>query len=140
MSRYLLRRAALAAIAAKLVFAAAGCESKSPAGDLKGQVTFQGKPVTEGTVTLLNPTEGGAFEAQINSDGRYAVGGVTPGEFLVVITPPVEIVDTDPGKSPPAPVEKAAPNIPRKYRMQGTTPFKAAVQAGPNELNFEMKP
>jgi hypothetical protein len=50
----------------------------------------------------------------------------------------MQMMDTDPGKSPPAPVEKPAPNIPRKYRMQGTTPLRAPVQGGKNEFNFNM--
>jgi hypothetical protein len=58
---------------------------------------------------------------------------------VVVITPLVQIVDTDPGKSPPAPVEKPAPNIPQKYRQQGTTPLKETVKEGKNEFNFDLK-
>jgi hypothetical protein len=50
------------------------------------------------------------------------------------------MVDTDPGRSPPAPVEKHAPNIPPKYRMQGTTPLRAPVKKGPNTFDFDMKP
>jgi hypothetical protein len=48
------------------------------------------------------------------------------------------MMDTDPGKSPPAPVEKKAPDIPTKYRQQGSTPLKASVQAGENTIDFEM--
>jgi hypothetical protein len=104
-------------------------------------VTFKGSPVAEGLVTFLNPNEGGAAEATIKAGGEYEVAsGVVPGEYLVVVTPLVEIVDTDPGKSPPAPVEKKAPDIPPKYRMQGTTPLKASVQPGPNVFDFELKP
>jgi hypothetical protein len=65
---------------------------------------------------------------------------VVVGNYLVVITPPIHIVDTDPGRSPPAPVEKPAPNIPPKYRMQGSTPLKAPVKPGQNEFNFDMMP
>src|SRR5262249_34094558 len=117
--------------------------SSAPAATspVKGKVTFKGKPVEEGTVTFLNLTEGGAAEAQINKDGTYAFqGGVTPGDYHVVITPLMHIVDTDPGKSPPAPVERPAPDIPTKYRMQGTTPLRASVKPGPNEFPFDMTP
>jgi hypothetical protein len=62
------------------------------------------------------------------------------GNYIVVINPPVIIVDTDPGKSPPAPVEKDMPEIPQMYRMQGTTTLKAEVKPGQNEFNFEMQP
>jgi hypothetical protein len=117
-----------------------GCSSGG-AGEVRGKVTFKGAPVTEGTVTFLNPKEGGAAEGEIKSDGSYRlVGKVLAGEYLVVINPPMHIVDTDPGKSPPAPVEKPAPNIPRQYRQQGTTTLKATVKEGKNEFNFDMMP
>jgi hypothetical protein len=118
-----------------------GCDSGPQMGTVRGKVTFKGQPVKEGTVTLLNVTEGGAAEANINPDGTYAVAnGVALGEYVVEIKPLMEMKDTDPGKSPPAPVEKPAPDIPRRYRQQGTTPLKATVKAGENEINFEMTP
>jgi hypothetical protein len=110
-------------------------------GKVRGKVTFKGQPVKEGMLTFLNLSEGGAAEALLNADGTYAVAaGVPVGEYVVEIKPLTVIVDTDPGKSPPAPVEKKAPDIPRKYRQQGSTPLKAAVKAGENEFDFEMKP
>jgi hypothetical protein len=118
-----------------------GCDRGPATGEVSGKVTFQGKPVAEGTVTFLNPTEGGAHEAQIEKDGKYAIqGGAVVGEYVVEIKPLVVIVDTDPGKSPPAPVEKPAPDIPKKYRMQGTKPFTATVKSGKNEIDFAMTP
>jgi len=123
------------------MFLAAGCEKGPAKGDVRGKVTFKGQPVKEGRVTFLNPKEGGAAEALIGAEGAYAVqGGVVVGEYLVEITPLVEIRDTDPGKSPPAPVEKAAPDIPMKYRQQGKTPLRANVKPGKNDINFEMTP
>lgn len=120
---------------------ALGCRSGPPTGEVRGQVAFQGVPVTEGTITFLNPTQGGAAEGEIKSDGSYAlIGQVPTGEYVVVVTPPVVMMDTDPGKSPPAPVEKPARNIPRQYRQQGTTPLRATVKEGKNELNFDLKP
>jgi hypothetical protein len=131
----------LALVAGLLIAALPGCDSGPTAGEVRGKVTFKGQPVKEGMVTFLNTTEGGAFEGQIKSDGTYAVPNpVAVGEYVVEIKPPVVTVDTDPGKSPPAPVEKAMKDIPKKYRMQGTTPLKASVKAGPNELNFDMAP
>lgn len=119
----------------------AGCSSGPATGEVRGKVTFKGQPVTEGTITFLNPKEGGAGEGTLGSDGSYAIQGkLVVGEYLIVVNPPIHIVDTDPGKSPPAPVEKPAPNIPQKYRVQGTTPLKETVQKGKNEFNFDLKP
>jgi hypothetical protein len=120
---------------------AGGCSSGPVRGEVQGKVTFQGNPVKEGKVTFLSPEGLGDAEADISGNGSYAVqGGVVVGEYIVEIKPPVVMVDTDPGKSPPAPMEKKAPDIPRKYRMQGTTTLKASVKAGKNEINFEMTP
>jgi hypothetical protein len=127
-----------AALATFVLSGPVGCSRGPATGEVSGKVTYKGSPVTEGSVTFLNPTEGGAAEAQIEKDGSYKVGGVVVGEYLVEIKPLWHVVDTDPGKSPPAPMEKPAPNIPKKYRMQGTTPLKASVKQGPNEINFEM--
>jgi hypothetical protein len=132
---------AAAVCAAAVAVIQLGCEDGPARGEVSGKVTFKGNPVKEGLVTFLNPKEGGAHEANIQPDGSYAIqGGAVVGEYVVEIKPLVVIVDTDPGKSPPAPVEKAAPDIPKKYRMQGTTPLTAAVKQGKNEINFEMKP
>jgi hypothetical protein len=118
-----------------------GCSTGPPVGKVRGKVSFKGQPVKEGTVTLLNPTEGGAYEASINSDGTYEVpGDVKTGDYVVEIKPLMVMVDTDPGKSPPAPMEKKAPDIPVKYRQQGSTPLKASVKAGQNDIPFEMTP
>jgi hypothetical protein len=118
-----------------------GCSQGPPTGRVKGKVTFKGKPVVEGRVTLINETEGGAAEALINNDGTYAVDNpVEVRDYKVMITPLTEVVDTDPGKTPPMAIEKKAPDIPKRYRMPGSTPLTATVKTGENELNFEMKP
>jgi hypothetical protein len=121
-----------------------GCSSSSsgPAtGEVQGKVTFKGAPVTEGTITFLNPKEGGSGEGKLGPDGAYTIPNkLNVGEYVVVVTPPIHIVDTDPGKSPPAPVEKNVKNIPPKYRQQGLTPLKFKVEAGKNEANFDLLP
>lgn len=133
-------RAACATAAVSLAVVA-GCSSGPATGEVNGKVTFKGQPVTEGFVTFMNPNEGGAGEGKIGPDGSYAVvGKLVVGEYIAVVSPPMHIVDTDPGKSPPAPVEKNVKNIPVKYRQQGTTPFKFPVKEGKNEINLEMNP
>jgi hypothetical protein len=118
-----------------------GCDSGPARGEVTGKVTFKGNPVKEGKITFLNPAGAGDAEADIQPDGTYAVqGGAVVGDYVVVVAPLVEMKDTDPGKSPPAPVEKKAPDIPVKYRQQGKTPLKATVKAGKNGINFEMTP
>src|SRR5262245_9943386 len=77
------------------------CSSGPATGEVQGTVTFQGKAGTEGTVVLVNTTEGTGAEAQITKDGTYAVAGkVGVGGYQVIITPPRHMVDPDPGKPP----------------------------------------
>jgi hypothetical protein len=130
------------AISALLFCLSSGCSSGPVKGQVHGKVTFNGRPVKEGTVTFLNTKDGGAAEGSINADGTYVVqGGAIVGDYdKVEIKPLMELKDTDPGKTPPAMVEKPAPDIPPKYRMQGATPLKATVKPGKNEINFDMKP
>ena len=139
-----LRRTSVVALAFAILSLGAlpgGCSKGPPTGEVQGKVTFKGKPVTEGSVQFLNPKEGGSAGADLNADGTYVIKNpVVVGEYLVIVSPLIHIVDTDPGKSPPAPVEKPAPNIPPKYRMQGTTTLKAKVQTGKNIRDFDMTP
>ena len=130
------------ALAAMLMAAGlAGCKFGPPTGEVRGKVTFKGNPVTEGTITFLNPSGGGNGEAQIGKDGSYEVrGGLTVGDYIVLVTPPLHLVDTDPGKTPPSLVEKPAPNIPQKYRGQGSSPLRVKIEKGKNEHDFDMKP
>ena len=118
-----------------------GCFPSGPeVGEVSGKVTFKGKPVKEGIVTFLNPSEGGAGESPIDANGSYTIPQLVVGDYIVIVTPLMEMKDTDPGKSPPAPVEKSAPNIPVKYRQQGLTPLKSPVKKGKNEFQIEMSP
>jgi hypothetical protein len=129
----------LVILAGSLVIPA--CNQGPPMGKVHGKVTFKGQPVKEGTVTLLNLQQGGAYEATIGADGAYDIASpVAIGEYHVEIKPLMHMVDTDPGKSPPAPMEKPAPDIPKKYRQQGSTPLRANVKQGDNPINFEMTP
>ena len=85
----------------------AGCSSSGPAvGEVSGKVTFKNQPVKEGTVTFLNPNEGGAGESPIDANGNYTIPHLVVGEYIVIVTPLMEMKDTDPGKSPPAPVDR----------------------------------
>jgi hypothetical protein len=133
--------AARATAAVLLAAALVGCSSEPPFGEVSGTVTFKGQPVTEGSITFINPNEGGTAGADIGKDGSFTVPGkVKVGEYIVFIEPPMHMVDTSPGKTPPSPEYKPAPNIPVKYRQQGTTPFKETVKEGKNVFTFDMKP
>jgi len=119
----------------------AGCTSGPPTGEVRGKVTFKQKAVSEGKVTFVNPSGPGGGEGLLRKDGSYEIqGALVAGDYIVIVSPLMHMVDTDPGKTPPSPEEKPAPDIPAKYRSEGSSPFKATVKPGKNEFNFDMKP
>ena len=127
-----------------LVLAAgmAGCNSGPAVGDVQGRVTFEGKPVTEGSISFFNPQLGAGADAPLSGDGAYVIKtrirGLQVGDYIVFITPETYLDKSDP-TTPPARVEKNPANIPKKYRRQGTSPLKATVKEGKNEIHFDMK-
>lgn len=127
--------------AAFLVMGLAGCSRGPAVGEVTGKVTFGGRPVTEGTITFLNPTTGYVAAAALQDDGSYLIvtpeGGVVVGDYIVMVNPLIYVDRSNP-RTPPSPVEKTAPDIPQKYRTQGRTPLRAIVHSGPNTFNFEM--
>ena len=124
-----------------LAIGLAGCSRGPAVGEVSGKVTFGRKPVTEGTITFINPTTGYAAEAGLQQDGSYAIvtpeGGLVVGDYIVMVNPLMYIDRSNP-RTPPSPVERPAPNIPEKYRNQGRTPLRATVQKGPNTFDFDM--
>ena len=134
-----------------LAFAAAGCgPSGPPVGQLYGKITYQGQPVTEGTVSIFSADASGVAgaavpygaDASLGSDGsyRFQTGerGVLLGEYTVAILPPEELEPPNP-RTPSAMVPKNVANIPKKYRSASTSGLTATVKEGNNEHDFEMK-
>jgi hypothetical protein len=62
----------------------AGCGASSQPVDVSGKVTYQGKAVVCGTVTLVDPG-GNAKSGNIGPDGTYTVKGVSPGTVKVAV-------------------------------------------------------
>src|SRR5262245_14183171 len=110
-------------------------------GKVRGKVTFQGQPVTEGTVTFIEPETGHVAEAKLDNQGAYTVkGGLVVGKYTVMVNPPI-VIEPSTSKTPPSPVEKEVKNIPARYRNQGNTPLKGVkVEKGENKHDFELKP
>ena len=48
-----------------------GCRQKPPLGKVAGRVSYQGKPLAQGTVIFSNEPEGVGFQTPIQPDGSY---------------------------------------------------------------------
>ena len=66
-----------------------GCsdDGEPPVSTISGTVTFQGKPVTGGTLTFEMTTENGAvpYAGQIEPDGRYEITNAVPGKARISV-------------------------------------------------------
>src|SRR5262249_5331682 len=105
------------------------------------KVTYNGKPVPNGTITFI-PASGQAATGEIGPDGSYELktfrrgDGAVAGEHKVVI---VALEDTS-GKLPEQRGGTPAARIPDKYTSVATTDLKAEVKAEPNTIDFTLAP
>jgi len=112
-----------------LVVEAADSDKKAakaaPGGTLAGRITYKGKPVAGGTVTLRG--EGGrSYQATINADGTYALeGAIPPGEYRVT-------VEGDSSK----PGGKAA--LPARYAKAESSALRVIIAARANVSDFAL--
>jgi hypothetical protein len=71
-----------------LVVVCAGCSSK---GTVSGKVTYQGKPVTVGTVIFVPEAGGGGFSSNIR-DGEYKIERLPVGPVKISVSTPANTV------------------------------------------------
>lgn len=123
-----------------LLAACSGCGRERPpptSFPVSGLVTFEGQPITGGTVTFYHRSRNGG--GLIGTDGRFSVNGdgLPPATYYVAITPP------DPFASPPvpgaAPRERPQfPEIPEKYRTPIGSGIELEVKAETNYFVLNM--
>jgi hypothetical protein len=71
------------ALVALAALSAAGCNS--PNGSVTGEVTYDGQPVTDGTITFTPADGKGSVAGGPVAQGRYRVQNVPPGPKVVQI-------------------------------------------------------
>ena len=84
-------------------------------GKATGVVTFEGKPLAEGKITLYR--DNGQFVGAKIKDGKFAIDFVPAGMFRVTLE----------GK-----------DVPAKYALEDATSLAVTVTAGKNEFNFSL--
>lgn len=124
------------------ILACVGCGNSPKATRSTGgvfiTVTYEGKPVTEGHVSLESPASGTGGGADLDENGVATLPKVDEGSYVVTVIPPVVgIAPPEPGQKSAAPKQYA--NIPDKVRNTATTPLKVDVKPGMNELKLELK-
>lgn len=125
-----------------------GCRLRT--GEISGKVTYQGKPLPSGRISLF--CEGGEKPvlSQMVSDGAYAFSQVPIGKAQVTVITFQSRHDPIPGepevKSPPPPDIPAAPAsgpyvpIPARYRMPDTSGLAVTIVGGKQTRDWELTP
>lgn len=118
---------------ASLIVALTGCGGIINSGPVSvtGKVTYNGKPVTGGVVTLIpvSPTKGQKVEAPIEEGGTFQLTssspgkGVVPGEYFITLTPTVR---------------RGKPEFSVRYRDIKYTDFVETI-TGSREMTLELK-
>jgi hypothetical protein len=121
---------------------AAGCGTK---GDetaiVRGKVTYNGKPVPNGTVNFNPDVPGPTATGDIQPDGSYTLGTYKPGDGAVIGTHSVVIVamQDQAGALPEQRSPTPPPIVPMKYTSPATSDLKAQVERKENTINFDLK-
>jgi hypothetical protein len=136
--------------------AAAGCGKGQ--GDITGKVSYQGKPLAFGTVSIMD-SRGQVQYAKIQSDGSYRFEKVPPGEATLVVVcqdpkaPQVLSAASGRGEGPKArsrtlfKAGEAAPKpggtklslIPLEYGDFTKSNLKRTVESGTNQFDLDLK-
>tara|TARA_R110002111_G_scaffold144910_2_gene211241 strand:- start:46860 stop:47294 length:435 start_codon:yes stop_codon:yes gene_type:complete len=117
----------------------AGCGPSEPEkviGTVAISVTHAGKPVTEGSVSMIEIGSSKSAYGTLNETGNITIENVEVGNYTVSILPP-PLPPADPSQ-PSVPMKKYL-NIPDKFRSETTSPLTAEVKEGANEFQFELK-
>jgi hypothetical protein len=132
-----LRRAAVVVVAALIVLA--GCGDKKPkTAVVQGKVTYNGKPVPNGTINFI-PADGPAATGEIGPDGSYRLTTHKKGDGAVLGTHKVVIVAMQNVEVGEAFTPLPPPIVPIKYTSLSTTDLTAEVKDQENTINFDLK-
>jgi hypothetical protein len=151
-------RAVVAALIAVGAAAAGGCSGREFA-EVEGQVTLDGKPLTDVEIVFMPDStkgnKGNSASAYPDADGRYRLqtprdnrAGTVLGPHRVVVIDLSAIAPLG-GGAPPAPGGANAPatrsgaksrRFPQKYGDVADTPFKdVEIKSGKQTLDFDLK-
>jgi hypothetical protein len=121
-----------------MLLLAAGCAPGK--GSVTGTVTYQGKPLTTGTIIFFDAAKGAPSTA-INPDGTYSLPKVAAGKAKIAIMMPMDIPFKPLGAPPGAgktPEPDKVPVLPPKYADPEQSGLVCEVKAGSNTHDVKL--
>lgn len=109
-----------------------------------GKVTYQGKPLTKGTISFVStdPSRSNA-NSVIGPDGSYSLQTTNPGDGAVVGDYKIVVSDVDPNSlntpAPGEPVKKQERLIPEKYENPDASGLTRKVVSGSNTFDIALE-
>jgi hypothetical protein len=125
-----------------VAFALSGCGGEEHVGNTaSGTVTFQGKPLEQGTIEFAPAAGQGTFSGGAITNGTYSLpptAGLEPGQYTVRISS-VEGGESAPTDQPPGePIPTGKQIIPAQYNAKST--LTAEIKdGGENKFDFDLK-
>jgi hypothetical protein len=119
-----------------------GCwgESQFETAPVRGTVTYQDKPLSQGTIMFVPNDDRPSATGEIQPDGGYRLttytehDGAVLGDHTVMIT----AVEDDSGKLPEERSGLPKLLIPVKYSSNSSSGLTAEVKAGGNTIDFTL--
>lgn len=119
----------------------AGCGSGGlPTAPVRGKITFQGKPVPNGSVVTMPEGDMPSATGEIKPDGTYelttytAGDGAVLGKHTLMIMAVEDMSDKLPEERSPTP----GLIVPSKYTSFATSGLTIEVKQGENKFDFEL--
>lgn len=151
MKRMSLNVCAALAVMSTLTWAGCGRSGLPETATVHGRITHQGNPVAEAKI-MFQPDQGRPATAVTGPDGAYRLTTFNDGDGAVLGPHRVTIQATRiTGPEQPRSFEEEMKNVgqstgtpsvewlvPEEYARIDSTPLKAEVHRGDNEVNFEL--
>ncbi len=125
-----------------------GVAGRPPLGRVSGKVTYNGQPVTTGSV-IFTPSKsdngGHIATGPIGSDGSYSLTTFDTGDGAVIGQHVVTVESREKMSGPPMDKQgritykPSKMTVPDKYTNPEKTPFRYTVEPSGNTINLELK-
>lgn len=116
-----------------------GCGGEEPAGNpVTGTVTFQGKPLDQGSIEFSPAAGQGTMSGATITNGEYTIpaeSGLKPGKYDVRISSVEGGATVDPNEMPGEAKMTAKERIPPEYNSK-TTLTAEVKDSGENKIDF----
>lgn len=124
---------------AGLMSVAVGCDATPTGGTVAGKVSFEGKPIKQGTV-LFMPRGGMTVTGALQPDGTFKLVTPKKDEHIPLMEYKVVIITDESNMAQmsedPMALKGVKPAIPLEFSSDATTPLKYEVKEGANTFDI----